>query len=80
METTISFSTTDSDKNTGITIYNLSGQMIKTLVDKKLKTGTHEVVWDGTDDSGNPVHAGIYFYKMECGDKYTGFKKMILMK
>ena len=79
-ETTIKFTPADSDKNTNITIYNFNGQKIKTLVDKKLKTGLHLIVWDGTDDSGNPVSGGIYFYKMKHGDKYTGFKKMILMK
>ena len=78
--TTIKFTTTGSDKNTLITIYNLNGQKIKTLVDKKLNAGTHQIVWDGTDDSGNAVSSGIYFYKMECGDKFIGFKKMILMK
>ena len=78
--TTISFSVEDSDKNTMITVYNFNGQKIRTLVNKKLSAGTHQIVWDGTNDSGNPVSSGIYFYKMVCGDKYTGFKKMILMK
>ncbi len=78
--TTIKFTTTDSDKSTVVTIYNFNGQKIKTLIDKKLEIGSYEVVWDGTDNSGNSVSSGIYFYKMECGDKYTGFKKMILMK
>ena len=79
-ETTIHFTTENSDKNTNITIYNFNGQKIKTLVDKKLEAGIHNFVWDGTNDSGNPVSGGIYSYKMKYGDKYTGFKKMILMK
>ncbi len=78
--TTISFSVEGSDKNIQITIHNFSGQKIKTLVDKKLNAGKHQVIWNGTDDSGNQVSSGIYFYKMKHGDKYTGFKKMILMK
>ena len=78
--TTIKFKIADSDKNTNISIYNFNGQKIKTLVDKKLNTGTHQIVWNGTDYSGNAVSGGIYFYKIECGDKYTGLKKMILMK
>ncbi len=63
-----------------ITIYNFNGQKIKTLVNKKLSAGTHQIVWDGTDYSGNAVSSGIYFYKMVCGDKYIGLKKMILIK
>lgn len=78
--TTILFSIEHFDKNTLITIYNFNGQIIKTLINKKLETGPHQIVWDGTDDSGNSVSSGIYFYKMKHGDKYTGFKKMILMK
>jgi len=78
--TKIKFTTVDTDKNTNITIYNLNGQKIKTLINKKLYDGKHSVVWDGTNDSGNTVSSGIYFYKMKYGDKYTGFKKMILMK
>ena len=78
--TTISCSVENSDKNTNITIYNFTGQKIKTLVNKKLSAGTHQIVWDGTDYSGNAVSSGIYFYKMVCGDKYIGLKKMILMK
>ena len=80
-KTTIYITTTvASDKNTMITVYNFTGQKIKTLVDKKLGQGTHQIVWDGTDYSGNQVLSGIYFYKMECGDKYIFLKKMILMK
>ena len=63
-----------------ITIYNFNGQRIKTLVNKKLNADMHQAVWDGTNNSVNPVPAGVYFYKMECVDKYTDFKKMILMK
>ncbi|MCK4701574.1 MAG: hypothetical protein KAT38_14615, partial [Bacteroidales bacterium] len=48
-KTTIHITTTvASDKNTTITIYSFNGQKIKTLVDKKLSAGTHQIVWDGT--------------------------------
>ena len=78
--TTISFSTTESTENTEISIYNIKGQKVKTLIDEKLEAGNHQVVWNGKDEKNKSVSSGIYFYKMECGDKYTGFKKMILMK
>ncbi|OYT11720.1 MAG: hypothetical protein B6I19_10935, partial [Bacteroidetes bacterium 4572_114] len=78
--TIISFSVESSIRNTLITIYNFNGRKIKTLVDKKLNAGKHQAIWDGTDDSGNPVSSGIYFYRMKHGDKYTGFRKMVLMK
>ena len=78
--TTIKFMTADSDKITNISIYNFNGQNIKTLVYKKLKAGSNQVVWDGTDDSDRPISGGIYFYKMKYGDKYIGIKKIIYMK
>ncbi len=46
----------------------------------KFSVGKHQIVWDGTDDFGNLVSNGIYFYRMVQGDKYTVFSKMIKMK
>ena len=78
-ETTISFSITDNTKNTELTIYNLKGQKVKTLINEKLPAGNHQVVWDGKGENGKSVSSGIYFYKMNT-NKYTSTKKMILMK
>ncbi|MBC8485083.1 MAG: hypothetical protein H8D45_03475 [Bacteroidetes bacterium] len=47
---------------------------------EKTKKGKYSIVWNGKNDSGNPVSSGIYFYKMKQGNKFTGFKKIILMK
>ena len=79
IKTTIQFTTADSDNNTNITIYNFNGQKIKTLVNKKLNEGTHQVVWDGTDDSGNPLSSGIYLYKMQ-NNNINETKRMILLR
>ena len=76
-ETTIKF-IIDNDSNVEITIYNFNGQKIKTLVNKKLYAGSHQVVWDGTDDSGNPVSSGIYLYKMQ-NNIFSETKKIILI-
>ncbi|MCX6827541.1 MAG: M6 family metalloprotease domain-containing protein [candidate division Zixibacteria bacterium] len=65
--------------NTILKIYNILGQEIKTLVDRKETTGEHTVRWDGTDQSGKEVASGIYFYRLIRGlDRET--KKMILLK
>lgn len=78
-ETTISFSTTECTENTEISVFNLKGQKIKTLVNEILASGNHSVVWDGTDESGKTVSSGVYLYKMKAGD-YQKIRKMILMK
>ncbi|MCK4695451.1 MAG: T9SS type A sorting domain-containing protein, partial [Candidatus Cloacimonetes bacterium] len=77
--TTISFSTAESTELTEMVIYNLKGQKVKTLVNEKLDAGTHQVVWNGKDNSGKNVSSGVYFYRLKSG-KYTSTKKMILMK
>ena len=78
--TTISFSTTgNSEANTEIIIYNLKGQKIKTLVNKRLPAGNHSVIWNSKDENSKSVTSGIYFYKMKTYN-YTSIKKMILLK
>ena len=62
-----------------ITIYNIQGQIVKTVVDNELPAGEYEASWDGKDKSGGCVSNGIYFYKMEVG-KSGIFKKMIFFK
>ena len=78
--TTISFSTPEHTDNTEIMIYNVKGQLVKTL----LPTTSHQsaltnVLWNGTDENGNQLSNGIYFYKLTSGEK-TAFKKMILLR
>jgi len=77
--TTIKFSVENPDKNTEITIYNFNGQRIKTLVDKKLEAGSHQVVWDGTNAKGEKVSPGNYFYMIKTGN-LIHTRKMILIK
>ena len=60
-------------------IYNLLGQKVRTLVDRKMNPGVHRIEWNGTDDQGNKVSSGVYFYKFQAGD-YTKTFKMVLMK
>jgi len=50
-----------------IDVYNVGGQRIKTLLNRRLKAGHHTVLWDGRDISGNLVPPGVYFYRIETG-------------
>ena len=77
--TTISFTTLDFDKNTEITVYNLIGQIVKQVVNEQLAPGEHSVNWDGTDEVGNEVPSGVYFYKLSDSEYYET-KKMLLMR
>ncbi len=62
-----------------IEIFNISGQLIKVLVDNLKPAGSHMVVWDGLDDSNHVVASGIYFYKMSING-FKEIKKMQFLK
>ena len=62
-----------------LTILNVDGKLIRTLVDNVLSDGLNEFVWDGTDTKGNPVSSGVYLYRIEAGER-TITKKMVLLK
>ncbi len=76
--TTIAFNLPNAGQ-VELSIYNVLGQKVATIVDGQLEAGTHEAVWDGTDESGNAVGSGIYFYRISTSD-FEQTKKMILMK
>ncbi len=63
-----------------LTIYNVKGQVVKTLVSQNKKSGVHTATWSGKDDADKAVGSGIYFYKMRAGGRYTSTRKMILLK
>lgn len=78
--TTISFDLVEENSNNvELVIYNMKGQKVKQLLNSQLPAGKHSIVWNGDDDSGNPVSSGMYLYKMRSGI-YTSTKKMILLK
>jgi WD40 repeat protein len=52
-----------------ITIYNVLGQQVRSLVDKQYSPGSHSVIWDARNDAGQRVSSGLYFYMIEAGKK-----------
>ena len=67
------------DAEVNLSVYNVLGQKVKTLVEEYQAAGHKTVRWDGTDDNGDKVASGIYFYRIQAGES-TDTKKMILMK
>jgi hypothetical protein len=60
-------------------IFNIRGELIRTLQEsKQLNSGKHEVTWNGTDDSGNRVSPGFYFYQLQTGDTVETMKMLIM--
>ncbi len=62
-----------------LSIYNILGQQVRCLLDTELSAGTHEVQWNGCDESGNEVATGIYLYTLRTAD-FSVSKKMLLVK
>lgn len=62
-----------------LSIYALTGQFIRTLVDGNRPAGTHSVVWDGTDDAGQNVASGVYFCQMFAGS-FSATRRLLLIR
>ncbi len=62
-----------------LSIYNMMGQKVSTLVSGMSKPGIRSVVWDGADFSGHEVESGVYFYRLET-DAGSITKRMVLLK
>lgn len=62
-----------------LTIYNLAGQTVRTLLNAPLPAGVHTGVWDGRDDRGREVASGVYLYRLSAGD-FIQTRKMILIR
>jgi len=62
-----------------LSIYALTGQFIRTLVDEDQPVGAHSVVWDGTNDTGQTVASGVYFCRMFAGP-FGAMRKLLLIR
>ena len=62
-----------------INVYDIQGSQVKTLINNYYPAGSHRVVWDGTNNSGEKINSGIYFYELSSGMTRI-VKKMQLLK
>lgn len=63
---------------TEVHIYDFDNKIIRTILNEKIKPGEHNMKWDGTDNSGNKVPNGIYYYQIINGS-YISPKRTILL-
>ena len=74
-----------SEQNVVLRIFNIRGQIVKTLVDEDKSPGYYSVVWDGTNDNGDEVSSGVYFCQMYTpknpnGGQFVKAKKMVKIR
>jgi hypothetical protein len=76
--TTIRFSLEKSGL-ANVAVYNVAGQLVRTLVNKSMDAGVHELVWDGMDNTGRPAASGVYVYRLTSGQRQL-MKRMVLVR
>jgi hypothetical protein len=68
-----------SDERVTLTVYNVLGQMVRTLVDQHQTAGYYSVIWDGRNESGVELGSGTYFYSIRAGE-FGEVKSMVYIK
>ena len=63
-----------------LTVYNVIGQPVRTLVAEHQSAGRYAVEWDATNDSGHSLSSGMYFYRLQAGEEFREVKKMLLLR
>ena len=63
-----------------LTVYNVVGQVVRTLVAEHQSAGRYLVAWDATNDNGQSLSAGVYFYRLQAGGEFHAVRKMLLLK
>jgi len=77
-ETTIEFALPQG-ANVSLKIYDVTGKLVKTLVDEPLSAGRFQATWDATNEYGSAVSSGIYIYRLSSGS-FQQIKRMVLLK
>ena len=78
-KTNLRYSVKDHRTYVNISVYNIRGERVVTLVDEIMSVGEHNVIWKGTDKQGKQVASGVYFCRARIGETTTT-SKMLLMK
>jgi|GEM_PF-720945 len=63
-----------------LTVYNILGQLVRTIFRGEQQRGTHILSWDGKNNEGEDVGSGIYFYRLKTADGAQATRKMLLLK
>lgn len=76
--TTLWFDTPNDTCLLSLAVYNVRGELVKTLVNGRADRGRHEKRWDGTDEAGHAVSAGAYFVRLETGEDARTGKVLVI--
>lgn len=76
--TTIAFYLAEAGRVT-VSIYDVSGSRVRTLLDRQLAAGRHAELWDGANDAGSRVGSGVYYCRLSAG-KTNLTKKLVIVR
>ena len=77
-QTALSFSLPEA-AHVRLAIYNVNGQLVRTLENGQVTAGSHRVTWDGNDDTGARVAKGVYFCRMETAT-FSATEKVVMLR
>ncbi|MDP8221096.1 MAG: lamin tail domain-containing protein [Candidatus Stygibacter frigidus] len=77
--TKIQLSIADNDTPVSVNIYNVKGQLVKSLFQGSLDSGYQSLVWNGTDNNNQEAGSGVYFYRVQISG-YISMNKMLMLK
>jgi hypothetical protein len=77
--TKIAFTVPEDAGPITLTVHNVSGQLVRTLVSGALPAGPASAVWDGTDENGRRMASGVYLARLQVGEQ-NAFRKMMLLR
>jgi flagellar hook assembly protein FlgD len=60
-------------------VFDVTGRVIRTLVDEQKVTGRYSIIWDGGNDRGEKVASGVFFYQLNAPG-YSGAKKIVVLQ
>jgi fibronectin type 3 domain-containing protein len=69
----------DTEADLTLRVYDISGRLVRKLIDRRMSAGVHAEEWDGRSDTGGEVASGIYFYRLTAGER-TLTRKAVFLK
>lgn len=76
--TTISFTVPQADL-VDLSVFDLQGQLVTTLLRERVSAGQHDITWNGRDNRGRTVPSGVYFYRLQAND-FSETRRMVLVR
>ena len=62
-----------------LNVYDVSGRLVKTLANREFEAGSHDLFWDGSNNDGQLVSRGVYFYQLHT-PSFVSQKKLAVLK